>query len=268
MDKGSLIGFVAAVGLIVTAMIIAVWPEFGMMTAFLDAPSVLIVVGGTTAATLVSTTMESFINSVKAISKAFKPPNVDPTGAIEKIITLANLARKEGILALEEAAKTMEDSFLEKGIMLIVDGTDPELVRSILETEIAYIEGRHASVRSTYDFMALMAPAFGMSGTVIGLIVMLQRMDDPSAIGGAMAVAVITTLYGSMVANVLCLPVSSKLKVFSAEEMLMKEVLIEGMLSIQAGENPRIIEEKLKAFLSPKMRGGADAPGAPAAAEE
>ncbi|MCL2874020.1 MAG: MotA/TolQ/ExbB proton channel family protein [Defluviitaleaceae bacterium] len=268
MDKGSLIGFIAAVGLIVTAMILAVWPEFGMMTAFLDAPSVLIVLGGTVAATMVSTTMENFVTSLKAMGKAFRPPNVDPMAAIEKIITLANLARKEGILALEEAAKTMDDTFLEKGIMLIVDGTDPELVRSILETEIAYIEGRHAAVRSTYDFMALMAPAFGMSGTVIGLIVMLQRMDDPSAIGGAMAVAVITTLYGSMVANVVCLPVSSKLKTFSAEEMLMKEVLIEGMLSIQAGENPRIIEEKLKAFLSPKMRNAGAPEGGAATAEE
>ena len=266
MDKGSLIGLVGAVVLIVVAMIIAVWPEFGMMTAFLDAPSVLIVFGGTITATMLSTTVDNFVTSLKAIGKAFKPPNINPMAAIEKIITLANLARKEGILALEEAAKTMDDKFLEKGIMLIVDGTDPELVRSILETEIAYIEGRHSAVRNTYDFMALMGPAFGMAGTVIGLIVMLQRMDDPGAIGGAMAVAVITTLYGSLLANVVCLPVSSKLKTFSAEEMLMKEVLIEGMLSIQAGENPRIIEEKLKAFLSPKMR-NTGAPEA-AAAEE
>ena len=264
MDRGSLIGFIAGISVIITAMFMAVWPEVGLMMAFLDAPSVLIVVGGTIASTLISTTLESFITAIRALGKAFKPPNIDPMAAIEKIINLANLARKEGILALEEAAKTMDDTFLEKGIMLIVDGTDPELVRSILETEIAYIEGRHSAVRSTYDFMALMAPAFGMSGTVIGLIIMLQRMDDPSMIGQAMAVAVITTLYGALLANVFCLPVSSKLKTFSAEEMLMKEVLIEGMLSIQAGENPRIIEEKLKAFLSPKMRNeGAPEAGIP-----
>jgi chemotaxis protein MotA len=159
----------------------------------------------------------------------------------------------------------MDDAFLQKGIMLIVDGTDPELVRSILETELSYIETRHGQIRGVWEFMAAQAPAWGMMGTLISLIIMLQNLSDPGSLGPAMAVAIITTLYGALVANYIALPIASKLKQFSSAEMLMKEVLIEGMLSIQAGENPRIIEEKLKAFLAPTIRAqvgqGAGKPG-------
>jgi chemotaxis protein MotA len=153
----------------------------------------------------------------------------------------------------------MDDAFLKKGIMLIVDGSDPELVRNILETEMAYIESRHNEIRGVWDYVASAAPAWGMIGTLIGLIVMLGDMSDPDQLGPSMAVAIITTFYGSVVANFIAIPIAAKMKIYSAEEMLLKEVLIEGMLSIQAGENPRIIEEKLKAFLSPALRGAAPA---------
>jgi chemotaxis protein MotA len=179
---------------------------------------------------------------------------MDSENLIKSIIDLANVARKEGLLALEEAAQQLKDDFLQKGVLLIVDGTDPELVRNILETELSFIEDRHKSNQGMFEYMATAAPGFGMLGTLIGLINMLANLSDPSTVGPNMAVAIITTLYGSLIANVFCNPVVSKLKLRSSQESLMKEVMLEGMLSIQAGENPRIIEEKLKAFMSPKMR--------------
>ena len=171
------------------------------------------------------------------------------------------MARKEGLLSLEEAATDLDDPFLKKGILLIVDGNDPELLRAIMETELVSVEGRHKDTIGFWDTLAAMGPAWGMIGTLIGLVDMLYHMDDPSTLGPAMAVALITTLYGSLLANWICTPVSNKLKADNAIEMQQKEVMIEGLLSIQAGENPRVIEEKLKSFLPPKDRTSADEEG-------
>jgi chemotaxis protein MotA len=226
----------------------------GDVVIFISAASAMIVVGGTFAAALVGARLQTVIAAMKAMKFAFKPPSLDPIAAIEKIVMLANTARKEGVLALEESADSMDDKFLKKGIMLIVDGTDPELVKSIMETELSYIDERHTDIAGTFDFMALAAPAWGMVGTVLSLTLMLITLDDPSTIGPKMAVAIITTFYGSMIANLFIGPIGTKLKQISKEEVLLKTVLIEGMLSIQAGENPRIIEEKLKSFLSPSIR--------------
>ena len=145
--------------------------------------------------------------------------------------------------------------------MLVVDGTDPELVRAIMETELASVEERHKDKIGFWDGLGAMGPAWGMIGTLIGLINMLKKMDDPSAIGPSMAVALITTLYGSILANWICAPVASKLKSKNADEMMVKEIEIEGLLSIQAGENPRVIEEKLKSFLAPADRGSTEEEG-------
>ncbi len=262
MDLGSIIGFLSGAFFIVFSLILSAGFEMGKVMKIVDPASLMITVGGTIAATLIGYPIPRIINSLKTMGIIFKPPNIDPQDSIKKIIDLANLARKDGLLALEEAANSMDDIFLQKGIMLIVDGTDPELVKSILETEMAYIEGRHNNARGVWDFMGSMGPAYGMIGTLIGLIMMLQDMSDPDKLGPSMAIAMITTFYGSVLANFLCSPVSNKLKIFSADEMLIKEVLIEGMLSIQAGENPRIIEEKLKSFLSPTLRTSlSDTPG-------
>ena len=157
---------------------------------------------------------------------------------------------------MEEAANNMEDEFIKKGILLIVDGTDPELVRGIMETELSCTEDRHAEVIGFWDNLGAMGPAWGMIGTLIGLVNMLKKLDDISSVGPNMATALLTTLYGSLIANWLCTPVSNKLKANNALEVKMKQVMIEGILSIQAGENPRVIEEKLKSFLSPKQREG------------
>ncbi len=254
MELGTIIGFGSGIIFIIMSMLITAEFNVGKLMTFVDGPSIMITVGGTVASCFIGYPLSKVIAAFKAFGLVFKPPMTDAANAIDSIIKLANLARREGILALEESASNMEDAFMKKGVMLIVDGTDPELVRSILETELAYIDGRHGEIRGFWEFMGSLGPAWGMIGTLIGLILMLKNMNDPTTIGGNMGVALITTFYGSLIANFVANPVANKMKIYSGDEMLVKEVMIEGMLSIQAGENPRIIEEKLKAFLSPATR--------------
>lgn len=224
------------------------------MFHYLDFPSALITFGGSFASTLTCFSLQDFLTGLKSISLVFKVPVLNTTEMIQKIIELSNVARKEGLLSLEEAAGDLDEPFLKKGILLIVDGTDPDLVRAIMETELVSVEGRHKNIIGFWDTVAAMGPAWGMIGTLVGLVDMLYNMADPTSIGPAMAVALITTLYGSLLANWLAIPISNKLKANNANEMMQKEVMIEGLLSIQAGENPRVIEEKLKSFLAPKDR--------------
>ncbi|MFV0519777.1 MAG: motility protein A [Lachnospirales bacterium] len=254
MELGSLIGLISGIIFILLSILIGAEMNPVGITYFADAPSVLIVIGGAVASTLIAHPLNLVISSLKSFGIILKNPDTDPTQAISKIIDLANLARKEGLLALEDAVANIDDEFLKKGIGLIVDGTEPDIVRNILSTELNYQETRHKSVRDVYDYMGGQFPGWGMIGTLIGLVMMLQALDDPSTIGPKMAVALITTFYGSVMANYICIPINNKMKINSEGETLMKEVLIEGMLSIQSGENPRIIEEKLKSFLSPALR--------------
>lgn len=253
MDIASIVGFVSGIVFIVTSILLSISPAIALKL-YINIPSVMITFGGAFAAVLIATPLNKFLIGMKSIKFVFKSEDLDTGSAITKIIELANIARKEGLLALEEAAQNMDDKFLQKGILLIVDGTDPELVRSILETELAFIEGRHGESQMVWTVLAAQGPAWGMIGTLIGLINMLNDMQDTSKLGPSMAIALITTLYGSLLSNFVCNPVAWKLKSKSGDEVLLKEVMIEGMLSIQAGENPRIIEEKLKAFLSPTLR--------------
>jgi chemotaxis protein MotA len=203
--------------------------------------------------------LKNVLAAVKAAGIIFRPPVLDPAGAIDTIVQLANTARKEGVLALEESATNMGDQFLKKGIMLIVDGTDPELVKGIMETELSYTDERHSGISSFYENMASYGPSWGMIGTMIGLIIMLGALDDVDTLGPSMSIALITTFYGCILANFMFNPIASKLKDISKEEILFRTVMVEGMLSIQAGENPRIIEEKLKSFLAPALRSGVGA---------
>ena len=228
---------------------------------FFDLPSILITFGGAFCCVLAEKTMADFLNGLKSIRLIFKTPQFDLPEVIRKIIELSNVARKEGLLALEEASAELDDPFLRKGVLLIVDGTDPELVRGILDTEMGSVDDRHKKNITFWLDLAGMGPAWGMIGTLVGLINMLQNMDDPNSIGPAMAVALITTLYGSLLANWIATPVATKLKTKNDEEMQLKEIMIEGLLSIQAGENPRVIEEKLKSFLAPQDRGNGDEGG-------
>jgi len=249
VDIATILGIVIGLGFVIGGILTS-----GSLVDFVDLASILIVLGGTIASTLVAYPLSGIMDAVKIATKAFTNKIEDPNKIIVQINTLANIARKEGLLALEEASEEIDEPFLKKGAMLIVDGTDPELVRNLLETELSFIEERHKNGQGIFETMGAYSPAFGMIGTLIGLINMLKKLDDPSTIGPSMAVALITTFYGSLLANLVFLPIANKLKLKSREEILRKEIMVEGLLSIQAGENPRIIEEKLKAFLPPKAR--------------
>ena len=239
MDIASLVGMLLGMGMVVYGII-----DSGGTSAFgtfIDVASVAITFGGSLSSTLGSFKLADFINGFKSISLAFKETSTNPSEIIKSIIDLSNIGRKDGLLALEEAANGIEDDFLKKGVLLVVDGTDPELVRAILETDLMCLEDRHKNVISFWEKWAEMGPAWGMIGTLIGLVNMLKSLDDASTIGPSMAVALLTTLYGSMIANWIATPGANKLKHNNDDEMQLKEVMIEGLLSIQAGENPRVI---------------------------
>lgn len=255
MDLASIIGLVFAFALMVFGMATG---DFGVAALpwFLDPASMLITFGGAFGSVLAGSTLQGFVSGLKSIALIFKVPNLDSVGTIKQIIDLSNVARKEGLLALEESANTLEDPFMKKGILLIVDGTDPELVRGILEAELVNTDSRHQKNIDFWKQIGAMGPAWGMIGTLIGLVLMLKNLSDPDSIGPAMATALITTYYGSVLANWISAPVATKLTTFNEEEIQLKEIMIEGLLSIQAGENPRVIEEKLKSFLAPNMREG------------
>jgi len=250
VDIATIIGII--LGLVM--MVFGVISNGSSIMEYLHIPSAIITFGGAFASTLTSHTLQEFVAGIKGFTLALKVPVLNTTQMITSIIELSNVARKEGLLSLEEAAAELDEPFLKKGILLVVDGTDPDLVRGILETELISIEERHKKVIGFWDTVATMGPAWGMIGTLLGLVSMLNNMSDPNSIGPNMAVALITTLYGSMLANWIATPIANKLRVNNAAEMQQKEVMIEGLLSIQAGENPRVIEEKLKSFLAPKDR--------------
>lgn len=267
MDLATLIGLIAGMALMIFG-IISGDQGVAALGNFVDPASMLITFGGAFMAVMASSSLKEFVGGLKSIQMAFKPPELDEAGTIKTVMDLSNIARKEGLLALEEAANNLEDEFLKKGILLVVDGTDPELVRVIMETELDCMESRHKKNMTFWDNVASMGPAWGMIGTLIGLINMLKKLDDPSSIGPSMATALVTTFYGSVLANWLATPTSNKLKVNHEAEYRVKIVIIEGLLSIQAGENPRVIGEKLKSFLSPTQRaafeqeeGGGEADG-------
>jgi chemotaxis protein MotA len=254
LDLASIVGLVLCLIVVVYGILVG-QSGLSVLLNFVDVPSVFITIGGALCCVLImSPSLKGFLKNLKSFTLVLKvlPANEEET--IRTIIELSNVARKEGLLALEEAANGINDEFLKKGVLLIVDGTDPELVRSILETELNCIEARHSSTVGFWDALAAMGPAWGMIGTLIGLVNMLKKMDDAKSIGPNMAVALITTFYGAMIANWICIPISTKLKANNAQEIMIKEVMVEGLLSIQAGENPRVIEEKLKSFLSPTRR--------------
>ncbi len=247
MDIATIIGIVAGVALIIASILMG-----SGLGAFIDIPSVLVVIGGSVAALLISFPLGQVIGSIKIALKAFFSPKQTPEEVIEKVVDLAVKARKESIIALEK--EEIEEPFLAKGIRLVVDGTAPNLVRAILKTEIGFMKQRHQSGQKVFKTLGAMGPAFGMIGTLIGLVQMLQNLSDPGSIGPSMAVALLTTFYGAILANLIALPIAEKLGGKSAEEVLMMEVVIEGVLSILEGDNPIIVRSKLEAFLSPNLR--------------
>jgi chemotaxis protein MotA len=249
MDIATVVGLVSGMALVSISIILG-----GNVAIFINAPSAVVVFGGTIAAVLINYPLSDVVTVVNVLRNAFIHKASETEFLINKLVEFATVARREGILALESHAADAGDEFLQKSIQLAIDGTAPELIKDILTTEIAFMEDRHTMGQSILNAGATYAPAFGMIGTLIGLVAMLASMDDPSQIGGSMAIALLTTLYGALLANLVFLPCAGKLKVRTATELLQKEIVIEGILSIQSGDNPRVVEQKLKAFVSPEIR--------------
>ncbi len=249
MDLATIIGIVLAFGLVIGAIVTA-----GSILIFIDIPSILIVLGGTVGTVLINYPLKDVFAVLGVVKNAFFAKSESPTDVITQFMEYANRARREGILSLEPIIKDLDDVFMKKGLQLTVDGLEPVAIQEILETEISYLEERHENGAELMGAFGTFAPAMGMIGTVIGLILMLQTMSDPSTIGPSMAVALITTFYGAVLANLVFLPLAGKLKLRSKEEVLIRSMVMEGILAISKGENPRIIEEKLTSYLSPKAR--------------
>jgi chemotaxis protein MotA len=226
----------------------------GGIKLFLNLSALMIVVGGTLGATMINYPLSDVFGVFKVVKKALFTRNISIRDLIKRFVEFAHKSRKEGILALEGDIKDVKDSFLKKGVQLSIDGLEPEEIGNILETEIDFIRSRHQLGEEIFTTMGTFSPALGMIGTLVGLVQMLQRLDDPSAIVPAMAVALLTTFYGSLMANVVCLPIAGKLKTRSKEEVLTKEMTIQGIISISNGDNPRILEQKLLAFIPGNQR--------------
>jgi chemotaxis protein MotA len=249
MDVNTIIGVVLGFALILMAMLLG-----GSFGAYVDIPSILIVIGGTTAATLTAFPLANVLKLPKVIAKSIKGGAGDPNKLIEQMVRFAEVARRDGILALEGMTEEMEDDLLVLGIKMAVDGTDPDLIEAIMEADLENMETRHAAGKGLLDAAGRYAPAFGMIGTLVGLIAMLANMSDPSAIGAGMAAALLTTMYGAILANVLFLPMADKLALKNNEEILIKTIILKGVMSIQSGDNPRVVDQKLRTFLPPSQR--------------
>lgn len=250
MDLGSLIGLILAIALIVGSMLLGTAP----LTAFFDPPSVLVVVGGSIAASLICFPLGSILGAPKVAIKVLRNRNEDLSELVAQLVSLAETARREGLLALESKIGEISNPLVRSGIQMAVDGSTPEAVEEVLRTEVRAIATRHREGKSIMDQMGRFAPAYGMIGTLMGLIMMLSNMSDPSSIGAGMAVALITTLYGAIMANVVFSPFAEKLGLLSRREMLGMEIAIRGVLAIQSGESPRAIQQKLQTFIPPKLR--------------
>jgi chemotaxis protein MotA len=250
MDLATLIGIVSAFGLVVIAILMN-----GSLTIFISPSSLMIVVGGTLGTTMINYPLKEMLGTINVVKNAFFSGGGPATDeVIKQFVDLGSKARREGILALESDVKGVTDEFMKKGLQMSVDGLEPQAIEEILATEIDYLKARHQVGAEVFQTMGTFAPALGMIGTLVGLVQMLQSMDDPSSIGPAMAVALLTTFYGSIMANMVCIPIAGKLKARSKEETLIKEMVVEGVLSLTRGENPRILEQKMLAYVPPKMR--------------
>ncbi len=249
MDIATVVGFVTAFGLIVGSMVMG-----GSVGAFVDVPSLLIVLGGTIGALMINYPMERVTSAGGVARNAFFAKLQSPKEIIERIVSYASQSRRDGVLALEGALETESDGFLKKGLQLVVDGQDVDAIGQILEVEIDHIKKRHEAGAEFWTTAGTFAPALGLIGTLIGLVQMLGAMEDPSSIGPAMAVALLTTFYGALFANVVCNPIAGKLGNRSTDEVLVKNLALQGILQIATGANPRIVEQQLHSFLSPALR--------------
>lgn len=219
---------------------------------FINIPSLLVTVGGAFMATFIAHPMADIKSMSGTFKKALFHKSESPPVVIKRLVNIAGKARKEGILALDRELHNIKDDFVRSGLELVIDGLESDLIKTIMETKISFTVERHKSGQAIFVTLGALAPAFGMIGTLIGLVQMLAALDDPSSIGTGMATALVTTFYGAVLANLVFIPIAGKLKIRSTEEMLSKELALEGILSIQAGDNPKMVEMRLKAFLQHK----------------
>jgi chemotaxis protein MotA len=255
MDISSLIGIFGAFGMVVFSVVVG----GGRLSSILDLPSFLMVVLGSYFALLLSSSLSEGLGIFNLIGRTFQVPVFNEQGIITKLMAFSDKARREGLLALEDELEDLDDEFMKKGLRLVVDGTDAAIIRDLMELELSQMQDRHAAKIGLINQWGALAPGLGMLGTVIGLIGMLQNLDDKASIGPNMALALVTTLYGSMVANLLMIPFSAKLRTHDAKESIVREMVIEGVLSIQAGDNTRILAMKLLAYLNPTDRKAVEA---------
>ncbi len=257
MDLATLLGLLGAIGIVLAAIFTG-----GEIGLFINGPGIMVVVGGTAGAVMMKFTVGQFLGAFKVAMRAFIFKLDKPEDLIELTVEMANEARKGGLLALE--GKETDNDFLAKGIQLMVDGHEPDVVKQTLVTDMNAAVSRHDVGRSIFKSIGDAAPAMGMIGTLIGLVQMLANMSDPASIGPAMAVALLTTLYGAMIANIFAIPIADKLALRSNEERMLKSMIIDSLLGIQEGRNPRVIEEILKTYLPNSKRNIPEEEEAPA----
>jgi chemotaxis protein MotA len=250
MDISTIIGIAGALGMMVFSVLVS----GGSILSLLDLPSFLMVVLGSYFALITSSSLSDGLGIWGIIGRTFNVPVFNEQNIIQRMMSFSEKARREGLLALEDELEDLDDEFMKKGLRLVVDGTDAEIIRSLMELELSQMQGRHADKIGTVNQWAALAPGLGMLGTVIGLIGMLQNLEDTASIGPNMALALVTTLYGSMVSNLFMMPFAAKLRSQDAKESMVREMIIEGVLSIQAGDNTRILAMKLLAYLNPQDR--------------
>jgi len=254
MDLATIIGLVLGAGVVVYGMF-----SGGDPSSYIDVSSMIVTIGGGICANMMGFPLSDTIKALKALPLIFKEPKSSAMSTISTLVALSQKARREGLLALESAQSELEDDFLKKAMELVVDGIEAEIVKTTMQLDIDSMAARHQSAQSYFKGLAAQFPAWGLIGTLLGLINMLRSLDDPATIGPAMALALVTTFYGSVLANFVCAPIIKKLEGNSAEEIRLREMMMEGVLSIQSGENPRLMEHKLKTFLSPDQRAAYEA---------
>jgi chemotaxis protein MotA len=252
MDIGTIVGLLIGV----IAIVYSVASGGGSFGAFVDYPSVACVFGGSCAVVMICFPLKTVLGVGKVVKVVFINKQESIQSLIETLVGLAETARRDGLLALESKISEIENPFIVLGIQMAVDGTRPEVIEDILRTEIDSLATRHRDGKAVVDQAGRFAPAFGMIGTLLGLVIMLGKMDDPAAIGPGMAVALLTTLYGAVLSNLFAIPFAEKLNFLNKQELLTRDIIVRGIMGIQSGDNPRVIEQKLNTFLHPKLRAG------------
>jgi len=250
MDISTLAGLALGFTMILMSMVLG----GSGLGVYINVPSVLMVIGGSFGALMVGNPLARVLGIVRYFNIVLRVPNYELERTITTLVNFSERARREGLLALEDDVEEVQDDFLKNGIQLVVDGTDPEIIKTVLFNDLDQLTARHDTGIKIFDDWGKLAPAFGMIGTLAGLIAMLANLDDPDAIGSGMALALITTMYGSIFANLVLIPIKGKLEDRHKEEQLLREIMIEGILSIQAGDNPNILKYKLVSFLDPNRR--------------